>query len=212
MSDLIGRMEHMIDVLDSRLQAARSFQTSVDAMTAGTQEILYGLAQVERSATTASHKAVAVSQGSQAVEDAAGAIGERIEVFLEKVAAVEGGTVRDGAGCFFRRDARRPHAAACRLDERMPQRRVASLPIVRGKGDIAMRKIVVISAFSLAMLAAPGAALAVKRSTVVGVGAGAVAGGVVAGPVGAVVGGAAGGYVGSRNPSGHRARHVRHRR
>jgi methyl-accepting chemotaxis protein len=87
MQDLIGRMEQMIQILDSRLQAARSFQTSVSAMTDGTQEILQGLAEVERAATTASQKAVAVSQGSQAVEGTAGELGERIEIFLDKVAA-----------------------------------------------------------------------------------------------------------------------------
>jgi uncharacterized protein YcfJ len=71
-----------------------------------------------------------------------------------------------------------------------------------------MRNLILISAFSTALLPAPTAALAVKRSTVVGAGAGAVAGGVVAGPVGAVAGGVAGGYVGSR----YHSRHVVHRR
>ncbi|WP_460451707.1 hypothetical protein [Alsobacter sp. SYSU BS001988] len=60
-----------------------------------------------------------------------------------------------------------------------------------------------------ALLAVPSAAHAVKRSTVVGAGAGAVAGGAVAGPAGAVAGGVVGGYAGSRYHRHRRA--VRHR-
>ena len=61
-----------------------------------------------------------------------------------------------------------------------------------------MRKFLITLAPLLLLVASPQSALAVKRSTVVGAGAGAVAGGVVAGPAGAVVGGVAGGYVGSK--------------
>jgi len=50
-------------------------------------------------------------------------------------------------------------------------------------------------------LAFTGSASAVKRSTVIGAGAGAVVGGAVAGPVGAVAGGVTGGYIGSRQKS-----------
>lgn len=61
-------------------------------------------------------------------------------------------------------------------------------------------------------LAAAGAepALAVKRSTVVGAGAGAVVGAAAGGPVGAVAGGAVGAYAGSKYPW-RRHYHVRHR-
>lgn len=73
-----------------------------------------------------------------------------------------------------------------------------------------MRRLIVATSFAIALVAAPAAAWAVKRSTVIGAGAGAVTGAVVAGPAGAVVGGVAGGYVGSRYPAHRRVRHVRH--
>ena len=62
-----------------------------------------------------------------------------------------------------------------------------------------MRQLLAAVAISLmAMVAVPGTAFALKKSTAVGAGAGAVAGAAVAGPVGAVVGGVAGGYAGSK--------------
>jgi hypothetical protein len=60
-------------------------------------------------------------------------------------------------------------------------------------------------------LVAAGPASAVKRSTMVGAGAGAAVGAVAAGPVGAVAGGAAGAYAGSRYPwRRHAVRHPHH--
>ena len=72
-----------------------------------------------------------------------------------------------------------------------------------------MRKLCIV-AFLAALVAVPGTASAVKRTTVVGAGTGAVAGAVVGGPVGAVVGVAAGGYVGSKY--GNRRRPAARRR
>lgn len=72
-----------------------------------------------------------------------------------------------------------------------------------------LRRLAILAGFAGLMALAPTSAEAVKRSTVVGAGVGAVAGGVVAGPAGAVVGGVAGGYVGSK--SGRRVVHRRHR-
>jgi len=72
-----------------------------------------------------------------------------------------------------------------------------------------MRKITIAVMSVAALLAFSGSASAVKKSTVVGAGAGAAAGAVVAGPAGAVVGGVAGGYAGSKY---HRGRNVVRRR
>lgn len=72
-----------------------------------------------------------------------------------------------------------------------------------------MRNILIAAASLAAIVALPAEALALKRSTAVGVGVGAVGGAVVGGPVGAVVGGAAGGYVGNRYYGGRR--HVNRR-
>ena len=66
-----------------------------------------------------------------------------------------------------------------------------------------MRKITIAVMSAAALLAFTGSASAVKKSTVVGAGAGAVAGAAVAGPAGAV----AGGYAGS-----NRLRKIYHRR
>lgn len=61
-------------------------------------------------------------------------------------------------------------------------------------------------------LVAAGPAYAVKRSTVVGAGAGAAVGAVAAGPVGAVAGGAVGAYAGSRYPWRRHSVHHHHYR
>jgi len=71
-----------------------------------------------------------------------------------------------------------------------------------------MHKITIAVMSAAALLAFTGSASAVKKSTVVGAGAGAVAGAAVAGPAGAVVGGVAGGYAGSKY---HGRRNVRRR-
>lgn len=61
-----------------------------------------------------------------------------------------------------------------------------------------MRKTAIAIASLVALIAVPGTAFALKKSTVVGAGTGAAAGAVVGGPVGAAVGGVAGGVIGSK--------------
>jgi hypothetical protein len=75
-----------------------------------------------------------------------------------------------------------------------------------------MRKLIIALASLAAIAAAPSSAFALKRSTAVGAGIGAVGGAVIGGPVGAVAGGVAGGYVGSKYKHRRTTVHRHHHR